>query len=68
MSKFFDTGKLLGIVFVAVGIILAVVIAPLVGNAGEQIYASLRYHCEYQGEKFTQLVDASKNPPTFTHH
>ena len=56
MSKFFDTGKLLGIVFVAVGIILAVVIAPLVGNAGEQIYSSLRAHGTVNGERFVQIV------------
>ena len=66
MGNFFSTSNLLGIVFVGVGIILMVVIAPLVGNAGEQIYASLRAHCERNGERFTQIVQSPSDQAGLT--
>lgn len=56
MGNFFNSGSVLGIVFLAVGLVLMLVIAPLVSNAGEQIYATLRPHCERNGERFTQVV------------
>ena len=55
----FDMSKILNYVFIGVGLILAVIISPLVSGAGENMYASVRAHCNLNGDRFLDLLNIS---------
>ena len=53
----FDMSKILNYVFIGVGLILAVIISPLVSNAGENMYSSVRAHCNLNGDRFVDVLN-----------
>lgn len=53
----FDMSKILNYVFIGVGLILAVIISPLVSNAGESMYSSIRDHCNLNGNRFVDVLN-----------
>ena len=55
----FDMSKILNYVFIGVGLILAVIISPLVSGAGENMYASVRAHCNLNGDRFLDVLNIS---------
>ena len=59
----FDMSKILNYVFIGVGLILAVIISPLVSNAGENMYSSVRDHCNLNGSRFIDVLNFSSAEP-----